>query len=79
MNKKLIVGYKEVEFTGKFGPVKGRDLYYTYDDPKIVGVGVEKKFISDRVIKNSAPINIGDTVTFTYNQYGKVDRVEQAQ
>lgn len=79
MNKKHIVGYKEIKFEGQYGPVEGLDLYYTFEDPKVVGVGVEKKFISKRVINQSEKFQIGNTVTFTYNQYGKVERVEQAQ
>lgn len=69
-----LVGMKDVDFKGQDGSqVKGWNLFFTYSDKYITGVGVDKIFVSDKKFSEvSFMPEIGKECRLLYNKYGKV-------
>ena len=74
------IGIRNVDFKGNDGnQVSGMNLWLSYTDPYIDGVGVEKVFIpSSRVSKLSFLPTVGSVCELFYNKYGKVQDIGQA-
>ena len=73
------VGMRSVSFKGSDGnQVDGTNLFFTYEDEHIQGVGVEKVFIpSKRFMKLSFVPSVGSACELFYNKYGKVADIGQ--
>lgn len=69
-----LVGMKDVNFKGQDGSqVSGWNLFFTYDDPYITGVGVDKIFIGNKKFGEVSYMpEIGSKCRLLYNKYGKV-------
>lgn len=74
------IGIRNVNFKGTDGnQVSGMNLWLSYTDDNIEGVGVEKVFIpSARVSKLSFLPMLGNTCELFFNKYGKVQDIGQA-
>lgn len=68
------IGLRNVDFKGSDGnQVSGLNLFLTYQDKNITGVGSEKVFIpSNRVQQLSFVPAVGSECELFYNKYGKV-------
>lgn len=71
------VGTRMVDFKGSDGSqVNGMNLFFTYEDPNIQGVGVDKVFVSaKRMMELSFVPAIGAACQLSYNKYGKVSDI----
>lgn len=69
-----LVGIRGVSFTGSDGKhVEGTNLYLTYEDEHIEGVGTERVFItSNRFNALSFVPEPGGRCRLVYNKYGKI-------
>lgn len=69
-----LIGMKHVDFVGQNGsPVKGWNFFFTYEDPKITGMGIKKVFIpDDRFAKLSFVPEVGSYCSLVYGPYNKV-------
>ena len=69
-----LVGYRKASFTAQdTGEViSGCNLYFTYTNPNVQGLGVERVFASDRKLAGYVPV-IGDEVQVFYNKYGRLE------
>lgn len=69
-----LIGIREVDFKGSDGKqIEGFNLWLSYEDEHIDGVGVEKVFIpKSRVVEFTCMPDLGDEVEIRYNRYGKV-------
>ena len=69
-----LVGIRGVSFTGSDGKqVEGTNLYLTYEDEYIEGVGVEKVFVTSRRFSSLSFVpEIGARCRLLYNKYGKI-------
>lgn len=74
------VGMRDVEFKGSDGSdVSGMNIFFTYEDRNIRGVGVEKVFIGTRRFNDLTFIpEIGSECVVRYNRYGKIADIERA-
>ena len=72
-----LVGTRDVSFKGSDGnQVEGVNLFFTFEDTHIRGVGVEKVFVpSKRFMQLSYVPEIGSTCELFYNKYGKVSDI----
>ena len=68
------VGIRSVEFQGSDGnQVNGLNIFATYEDPQIEGMGVDKFFIaSSRMPKLSFIPAVGACFEVIFNRYGKI-------
>lgn len=68
------VGIRNVDFKGSDGnQVSGVNLFLTYEDKNITGVGTEKVFLaSSRFSALSFVPAVGSDCELIYNKYGKV-------
>lgn len=68
------VGTRAVEFKGSDGnQVNGLNIFATYEDPQIEGMGVDKFFIaSSRMPKLSFIPAVGAYFEVIFNRYGKI-------
>lgn len=75
-----LVGMRDVNFKGQDGSqVDGWNLFFTYDDPKITGLGVEKIFISNQKFSQvSFMPELNAKCRLLYNKYGKVADIVKA-
>lgn len=75
-----LVGMRNVNFKGSDGnPVEGVNLFFTYEDTHIDGLGVEKLFIGNkRFCELSFMPVIGSQCSIRYNRYGKVADIVKA-
>ena len=77
MEKWKVVGFRKVDFKDQEGrPVKGYTLFLARqsDDPNIVGLEVQKIFISsDRV--PYTPVE-NEMIGLNYNRYGKIQDIQ---
>ena len=70
-----LVGMRSVDFTGSGDGkrVEGMNLYLTYEDGHIEGVGTERVFLtSERFNALSFVPEIGARCRLGYNKYGKI-------
>lgn len=69
-----LVGMRSVSFTGSDGKqVEGTNLYLTYEDEYIEGVGVEKVFVTSRRFSYLSFVpDVGGRCRLMYNKYGKI-------
>ena len=74
------IGIRSVDFKAQDGnQISGLNIWLTYEDEHIQGVGAEKVFIpSSRVPKLSFMPSVGCTCELFYNKYGKVQDIGQA-
>lgn len=72
-----LVGMKDVNFKGQDGSqVTGWNLFFTYEDQYITGVGVEKIFIGNKTFGRVSFVpEIGSQCRLLYNKYGKVSDI----
>lgn len=73
-----LVGYRKSAFTATDTGerISGYNLYLTYADGNIEGVGTERVFLSDKRLGGYLP-RVGDQLELVYNRYGKVSEVRQ--
>ncbi len=71
-----LVGYRRSSFPAKdTGEViSGYNLFLTGVADNVVGVAVERVFLSDRKLGDYKP-QLGDTIELVYNRYGKVGSI----
>ena len=70
-----VTGYRRFRFTGNDGKeISGRTVYYGYEQDDVKGLVCEKVFLSDEKFK-SVSFDVGDTLNFEYNRYGKIHAV----
>ena len=75
--KAIIVGIKEVKGTNKQGrPYAGSEVHFSYERSNVSGRAVDRKYISDNVMRNCDPFRPGDEVDIYFNQYGGVDVIK---
>lgn len=69
-----LVGIRKTDFTGSQGEnVSGYNLYFTYEDDKIDGLGVNRVFVSQRLYSQLTYLpDLGKRCQILYNRYGKV-------
>lgn len=69
-----LVGIRGVCFTGSDGKqVEGTNLYLTYEDDYIDGVGTEKVFVTSKRFNSMSFVpEIGGRCRLMYNKYGKI-------
>lgn len=69
-----LVGIRDVSFKGSDGnQVDGMNLFFTFEDDHIDGVGTEKIFVGiKRFNELSFVPDVGSTCIIRYNRYGKV-------
>mgnify|MGYP006974118697 FL=1 len=69
-----LVGIRGVSFAGSDGKqVEGTNLYLTYEDDYIDGVGTEKVFVTSKRFNSLSFVpEIGARCRLMYNKYGKV-------
>lgn len=69
-----LVGIRGVCFTGSDGKqVEGTNLYLTYEDDYIDGVGTEKVFVTSKRFNSLSFVpEIGGRCRLMYNKYGKI-------
>ena len=69
-----LVGIRGVSFTGSDGKqVEGTNLYLTYEDDYIDGVGTEKVFVTSKRFNSLSFVpEIGGRCRLMYNKYGKI-------
>lgn len=72
------VGMRNVDFKGSDGnQVSGVNLFLTYEDKNINGVGTDKVFLaSSRFSSLSFVPSVGSLCELIYNRYGKVADIE---
>lgn len=70
-----LVGMRSVDFTGSGDGkrVEGMNLYLTYEDGHIEGVGTEKVFVTSKRFDSLSFVpEIGARCRLLYNKYGKI-------
>lgn len=69
-----LVGIRGVSFAGSDGKqVEGTNLYLTYEDDYIDGVGTEKVFATSKRFNSLSFVpEIGARCRLMYNKYGKI-------
>lgn len=69
-----LVGIRGVSFKGSDGSeVEGTNLYLTYEDDYIDGVGTERVFVTSKRFDTLSFVpEIGDRCRLMYNKYGKI-------
>lgn len=69
-----LVGMRNVNFKGSDGgQVEGVNLFFTFEDEHINGVGTEKIFIGNKKFCELSFVpDIGSPCVIRYNRYGKV-------
>jgi len=69
-----LVGIRGVSFAGSDGKqVEGTNLYLTYEDDYIDGVGTEKVFVTSKRFNSLSFVpEIGARCRLMYNKYGKI-------
>lgn len=71
-----IVGIRNISYTSKNGyEVSGVELQCTYKNSRVEGEAVEKVYISKKAIEENEELKVGEEVNFTYNKFGKVERI----
>lgn len=73
-----IVGLRKMSFTDNQNrKIEGTNVFLTYQDKNIQGLGTDKVFLNvDRIRSLERDPEVGDTIFISYNRYGKVDEVE---
>lgn len=76
-----VIGVREVDYeskkTGK--PVRGVEVYVSYEDKKIVGVGTERLYVSEKYFPDVCHMGkglLGKEVHVSYNKYGNIEAFE---
>lgn len=76
---KKVIGKEKVDYVSKKTgePVKGMTLYLSYSDDRIVGVGSEKAFVSEKSegFTVACDVSLGQDVNVYYNRFGSVEAV----
>ena len=72
-----VIGYGKTEFKPQDSnePIRGMNLYVSYEKDNVTGVAAERLFITEKKIGTYLP-QVGDQVNIIYNRYGKVEAVE---
>ena len=71
--KVKIIGIQKIDYTNKQGRhISGVNLHSAYEDTKVTGLAVDKFYLPDD-FPNVEKLQVNDTVSVYFNQYGKVD------
>lgn len=72
------IGLRSVNFKGSDGnQVEGYNIFLTFEDKHIEGLGCEKVFVPmQRFIGMSFIPKVGSSCTLSYNKYGKVQDID---
>lgn len=75
-----LVGMRNVDYTNKNGKhVQGWNLYFTYEDPRIAGVGVEDVYIGKRYFDSLSFVpELGHSCQLVYNKFGDLSDIVKA-
>lgn len=67
-----VIGIERRQYTNKQGRnVSGYNLYLSYESKNVEGIACFKEWCGDGLMEESG-VQLGDTVDFLYNRYGKV-------
>lgn len=74
------IGIRNVDFKGSDGnQVTGVNLYLTYEDPQIQGLGSEKVFVNMKTFRELTYVpEVDNSCILMYNKYGKVSDIVRA-
>lgn len=73
-----VIGIQRREYTSKKtgALVRGYNVFVTFEDRNIDGVGCESIWLNDSMFDDAGGLSVGDSINVHYNRYGRVNKIE---